>query len=145
MTSILVAILFDDLQAISLRELEDIACLEEKLGRLLSKEERSRIGVSSLRLFLEELLQKRYIRINVSLVLIIFSVISSSEFLFRYMESVPLIIPLLDKEYRSTTRKLRNINQEIRYIIYSFEHVSIMQNYKLQKIFGQYGLSFYKY
>ncbi|XP_020253126.1 dynamin-like protein ARC5 isoform X3 [Asparagus officinalis] len=76
-------------KAISLRELEDIACLEEKLGRLLSKEERSRIGVSSLRLFLEELLQK------------------------KYMESVPLIIPLLDKEYRSTTRKLRDINQEI--------------------------------
>lgn len=43
----------------SLRELEDVASLEEKLGRPLSKEERSRIGVSRLRLFLEELLQKR--------------------------------------------------------------------------------------
>ncbi|XP_020106778.1 dynamin-like protein ARC5 [Ananas comosus] len=76
-------------KAISLRELEDIASLEEKLGRSLSKEERSRIGVSSLRLFLEELLQK------------------------RYMDSVPLIIPLLEREYRSATRKLRMVNQEI--------------------------------
>lgn len=48
-----------------MRELEDIASLEEKLGRSLSKEERSRIGVSSLRLFLEELLQKRYKMIKV--------------------------------------------------------------------------------
>lgn len=76
-------------RAISLRELEDIASLEEKLGRSLSKEERSRIGVSSLRIFLEELLQK------------------------RYMESVPQIIPLLDKEYRTATRKLRETNIEI--------------------------------
>ncbi|XP_059648092.1 dynamin-like protein ARC5 [Cornus florida] len=76
-------------QAISLREMEDIASLEEKLGRPLSKQERSRIGVSSLRLFLEELLQK------------------------RYMDSVPMIIPLLEKEYRSTTRKLSEINQEL--------------------------------
>ncbi|KAF5951919.1 hypothetical protein HYC85_009863 [Camellia sinensis] len=77
------------LQAISLREMEDVASLEEKLGRPLSKQERSRIGVSSLRLFLEELLQK------------------------RYMDSVPLIIPLLEKEYRSTTRKLNEINVEL--------------------------------
>ncbi|XP_010269088.1 PREDICTED: dynamin-like protein ARC5 isoform X2 [Nelumbo nucifera] len=76
-------------QAISLREMEDIAYLEEKLGRSLTKEERSRIGVSKLRLFLEEMLLK------------------------RYMDSVPLIIPLLEKEYRSTTRKLNEINQEL--------------------------------
>ncbi|WOL02352.1 hypothetical protein Cni_G11071 [Canna indica] len=76
-------------KAICLREMEDIASLEEKLGRELSKEERSRIGVSRLRSFLEELLQK------------------------RYMDSVPLIIPLLEKELRSSTRKLRDINQEI--------------------------------
>ncbi|CAK9140462.1 unnamed protein product [Ilex paraguariensis] len=75
--------------AISLREMEDVASLEEKLGRLLSKQEQSRIGVSSLRLFLEDLLQK------------------------RYMDSVPLIIPLLEKEHRSTTRKLSEINQEL--------------------------------
>ncbi|CAA3009658.1 dynamin ARC5 isoform X1 [Olea europaea subsp. europaea] len=76
-------------QAIYLRETEDITALEEKLGRSLSEQERSRIGVSSLRLFLEELLQK------------------------RYMDSVPMIIPLLEKEYRSTTRKLTEINQEL--------------------------------
>lgn len=76
-------------QAISLREVDDVASLEEKLGRSLSKQERSRIGVSKLRLFLEELLQK------------------------RYMESIPSIIPLLEKEYRSTTRRLNEINREL--------------------------------
>ncbi|KAA8545573.1 hypothetical protein F0562_020357 [Nyssa sinensis] len=76
-------------QAISLREMEDIASLEEKLGRSLSKQERSRIGVSSLRLFLEQLLLK------------------------RYMDSVPMIIPLLEKEHRSAMRKLNEINQEL--------------------------------
>ncbi|KAL8536116.1 hypothetical protein ACS0TY_011662 [Phlomoides rotata] len=76
-------------QAISLREMEDKSALEEKLGRTLSKQEMSRIGVSSLKLFLEELLQK------------------------RYMDSVPLIIPLLEKEYRSTTRNLNEINLEL--------------------------------
>ncbi|KAJ3671652.1 hypothetical protein LUZ60_007731 [Juncus effusus] len=76
-------------KAICKRELEDIILLEEKLGRVLTQEEKSRIGVSSLRLFLEQLLQKRYIA------------------------SVPLIIPLLDKEFRCVTRKLREVNQEI--------------------------------
>ncbi|KAK9167306.1 hypothetical protein Scep_002497 [Stephania cephalantha] len=80
-------------QALSSREMEDITSLEEKLGRPLSKEERSRIGVSSLRNFLEELLQK------------------------RYMDSVPSIIPLLEKEHRSTTRKLSDLNQELRGIL----------------------------
>lgn len=81
-------------QAISLREMEDRAALEEKMGRTLSKQEMSRIGVSSLKLFLEELLQK------------------------RYMDSVPLIIPLLEKEHRSTTRKLNEINLELRLKFY---------------------------
>ncbi|KAK7319390.1 hypothetical protein RJT34_04111 [Clitoria ternatea] len=76
-------------QAVCFREIEDVASLEEKLGRPLSKQERSRIGVSKLRLFLEEMLQKRYI------------------------SNVPLIIPLLEKEYRSVTRKLNDINQEL--------------------------------
>ena len=49
------------LQAVSLREIEDIASLEKKLGRVLTKQEKNRIGVSKLRLFLEELLWKRYI------------------------------------------------------------------------------------
>ncbi|KAL6905521.1 hypothetical protein ACP4OV_003122 [Aristida adscensionis] len=76
-------------KAISLRESEDIASIEDKLGRSLTREEKDRIGVSNLRLFLEELLQKRYI------------------------ESVPLIIPLLEKEHRNATRKLREISQDI--------------------------------
>lgn len=76
-------------QAVCFREIEDVASLEEKLGRALSKQERSRIGVSKLRLFLEELLQKRYIN------------------------NVPLIIPLLEKEYRSVTRKLSDIDLEL--------------------------------
>lgn len=49
-------------QAISLREMDDVTALEEKLGRSLSKQERSRIGVRSLRQFLEELLQKRLVK-----------------------------------------------------------------------------------
>ncbi|XP_074280685.1 dynamin-like protein ARC5 [Silene latifolia] len=76
-------------KAVCLRETEDISSLEEKLGRQLSKKERSRIGISSLRLFLEELLQKRYI------------------------DSVPLIIPLLEKEHRSATKNLNEINEEL--------------------------------
>lgn len=34
--------------------------------------------------------------------------------LVRYMDNVPLIIPLLEKELRSATRKLNDINQELR-------------------------------
>ncbi|XP_014758379.1 dynamin-like protein ARC5 isoform X2 [Brachypodium distachyon] len=76
-------------KAISLREFEDVASLEDKLGRSLTKEEKNRIGLSNLRLFLEELLQKRYI------------------------ESVPSIIPLLEKEHRAATRNLRKVTEEI--------------------------------
>ncbi|XP_047315110.1 dynamin-like protein ARC5 isoform X2 [Impatiens glandulifera] len=76
-------------QAISLREMEDISFLEEKLDRPLCNQERNRTGVSSLRRFLEELLQKRYI------------------------DSVPSIIPLLEKESRSANRKLNGINEEL--------------------------------
>ncbi|XP_030459244.1 dynamin-like protein ARC5 [Syzygium oleosum] len=76
-------------KAVSSRESEDVVSLEEKLGRSLSKQEQSRIGVSKLRLFLEELLQK------------------------RYMDNVPMIIPLLEKEHCSATRKLNEINQEL--------------------------------
>jgi len=56
------------LQAISMREMEDVVSLEEKLGRQLSKQERSRIGVSRLRIFLEELLKKRYTVLYSSLI-----------------------------------------------------------------------------
>jgi len=53
------------MQAVSFREIEDVASLEEKLGRPLSKQERSRIGVSKLRLFLEEILQKRFTYVRI--------------------------------------------------------------------------------
>ncbi|KAK9697159.1 hypothetical protein RND81_08G019000 [Saponaria officinalis] len=76
-------------KAVCLREMEDISSLEEKLGRKLSKKERSRIGISSLRRFLEELLQNRYI------------------------DSVPFIIPLLEKEHRGATKNLNEINEEL--------------------------------
>lgn len=40
----------------------------------------------------------------------------------RYMDNVPLIVPLLEKEYRSATRKLHDVNQEIRYVkVFSYE------------------------
>uniref|UniRef100_A0A804ULC3 Dynamin-like protein ARC5 n=1 Tax=Zea mays TaxID=4577 RepID=A0A804ULC3_MAIZE len=77
------------LKAILSRELEDIASIEDKLGRSLTTMEKDRIGVGNLRLYLEELLQKRYIK------------------------SVPLIIPLLEKQHRNTTSKLREISHEL--------------------------------
>ncbi|KAG0520299.1 hypothetical protein BDA96_08G062200 [Sorghum bicolor] len=76
-------------KAILSREMEDIASIEDKLGRSLTTKERDRIGVGNLRLYLEELLQKRYV------------------------ESVPLIIPLLEKQHRNTTSKLREVSHEL--------------------------------
>lgn len=46
-------------QAIALREAQDVAVLEEKLDRQLTKEELAHVGVSRLRLFLEQLLQRQ--------------------------------------------------------------------------------------
>ncbi|GAB2246032.1 hypothetical protein Droror1_Dr00001525 [Drosera rotundifolia] len=76
-------------QAVSLREVEDIGSLEKKLCRPLSDKERSRIGISSLRHFLEELLRK------------------------RYMDNVPLIVPLLEREHRNGVKRLNEIIQEL--------------------------------
>lgn len=109
------------IKAILSRESEDIASIEDKLGRSLTTEEKGRIGVRNLRLYLEELLRRRYssvitVQHNVFFHFHIFflndtSVVSVTE---RYVESVPLIIPLLEKEYRNTTRKLREISHELR-------------------------------
>ncbi|GBG59025.1 hypothetical protein CBR_g24372 [Chara braunii] len=77
-------------EAVALREALDVQLLEEKLDRALTKEERVRVGVSRLRLFLEQLLQR------------------------RYMESVPLIVPLLDREYRIAQARLSAVVQELR-------------------------------
>ena len=114
--------------------MEDIVSLEEKLGRSLSKQERSRIGVSKLRFFLEELLQRRYaficlmcvcvFSILLKLFLPLWFIVNLIYFVnnifgkfmhARYMDSVPLIIPLLEKEYCSTARKLNEINRELRF------------------------------
>eukprot|EP00252_Welwitschia_mirabilis_P024347 TRINITY_DN718_c0_g1_i3.p1 TRINITY_DN718_c0_g1~~TRINITY_DN718_c0_g1_i3.p1 ORF type:complete len:818 (-),score=163.91 TRINITY_DN718_c0_g1_i3:244-2697(-) len=76
-------------EAVTLREADDIAALEEKLGRQLAKEELSRIGVSKLKGFLEEILLRRYIY------------------------SVSYVIPLLDKESWIMTRKLHLIGNEL--------------------------------
>jgi hypothetical protein len=106
------------MKAILSREMEDIASIEDKLGRSLTTKERDRIGVGNLRLYLEELLQKRYwcISNNVFFHSHIFllndtNVVSVTE---RYVESVPLIIPLLEKQHRNTTSKLREVSHELR-------------------------------
>lgn len=108
------------MQAVCFRETEDVASLEEKLGRPLSKQERSRIGVSKLKLFLEEMLQKRFIRVSFSVVCARYKYIlwlNPINKPARYVNNVPLIIPLLEKEYRSVTRKLNDINQELRFVL----------------------------
>ncbi|GJP38894.1 hypothetical protein CLOM_g7027 [Closterium sp. NIES-68] len=75
--------------AVARREMSDIAALEDKMGRPLSDDERARVGVSRLRLFLEQMLQQ------------------------RYLESVPYIVPLLDKEYKSVSTKLSATSAEL--------------------------------
>ncbi|CAM6084481.1 unnamed protein product [Calypogeia fissa] len=76
-------------EAVAMREALDVAMLEEKMDRALTKEERNRVGVSRLRWFLEQLLQH------------------------RYMESVPIIVPMLEKEYRNATVRLQQIIQDL--------------------------------
>ncbi|CAI5980210.1 unnamed protein product [Closterium sp. NIES-64] len=75
--------------AVARREMSDLAALEDKMGRPLSDDERARVGVSQLRLFLEQMLQQ------------------------RYLESVPYIVPLLDKEYKSVSTKLSATSAEL--------------------------------
>ena len=43
------------------------------------------------------------------------------------MENVPLIIPLLEKEYQSATRRMNEINQELRFIVKLTKHFLLMQ------------------
>ena len=63
--------------------------MTRRMGRPLEPEEYSRIGVSKLRQFLEELLQR------------------------RYLESVPTIVPVLEHEYRSASHKLNETLAEL--------------------------------
>lgn len=75
--------------AVHQREEMDVALLEKRLDRPLEPQERSRIGISQLRRFLEQILQS------------------------RYLENVPSIVPLLEKEHRLATAKLRQISDEL--------------------------------
>ena len=48
----------------------------------------------------------------------------------RYTDSVPLIIPLLEKEYCSTTRKLTEINKELRFVVELTESIYLFGNFR---------------
>ncbi len=76
-------------EAVAERETFDILELEKRLDRHLDKAERARIGVTQLRRFLEQLLQR------------------------RYLENVPAIVPLLEREYRSASAKLEATQEEL--------------------------------
>ena len=75
--------------AVAEREALDVAELEARLGRRLEKAERARIGVGQLRRFLEHLLQR------------------------RYLENVPTIVPVLEREYRSASQRLEDTQSEL--------------------------------
>lgn len=75
--------------AVAEREAADAAELERRLDRRLDRGERARIGVTQLRRFLEQLLQR------------------------RYLENVPAIVPLLEREYRCAARRLEATQEEL--------------------------------
>ena len=76
-------------EAVLKREQEDIIELERRLDRRLTSQERGRVGVSQLRFFLERLLQQ------------------------RYLENVPTIVPVLEREHRIASSKLSETVQEL--------------------------------
>jgi len=76
-------------EAVAEREALDVAELEARLGRRLERAERARIGVGQLRRFLEHLLQR------------------------RYLENVPTIVPVLEREFRSASQKLEDTQGEL--------------------------------
>ncbi|KAG2491621.1 hypothetical protein HYH03_009992 [Edaphochlamys debaryana] len=71
------------------REATDGADLETKLNRKLSRQERDHIGVSALRRYLEQLLQR------------------------RYLDMVPSIVPLLEAEQRSTGQRIEAVRRDL--------------------------------
>ncbi|GLC37302.1 hypothetical protein PLESTF_000486000 [Pleodorina starrii] len=71
------------------REVIDTADLEAKLGRKLCRAERDHIGIGALRRFLEQLLQK------------------------RYLDAVPVIVPLLEHEQRATQQRLEAVRRDL--------------------------------
>jgi len=76
-------------EAVQQREAEDTSVLGERMKRGLDKGERSHVGVSQLRSFLEHLLQR------------------------RYLESVPAIVPVLEKEFRNADVRLKAVREEL--------------------------------
>jgi hypothetical protein len=77
------------IQAVWEREGSDVNEMERILGRKLDGMERQRVGVSQLRRFLEKLLRR------------------------RYLENVPSIVPVLEKEFRNAQDKLTQTVQEL--------------------------------
>lgn len=76
-------------EMVTQQENNDVASLEMKLDRKLDTFERAHIGVSQLRQFLEKLLQR------------------------RYLENVPTIVPVLEKEHRAADGKLSETMREL--------------------------------
>jgi len=75
--------------AVARQEGADLGSIEQRLGRPLDSAERARVGVSQLRSFLERLLQR------------------------RYLEHVPHIVPVLEKEHRNAGTKLADTLAEL--------------------------------
>jgi hypothetical protein len=77
-------------EAVAQQEKKDTGELERRCDRRLAPNERSRVGVSQLRHFLERLLQQ------------------------RYLENVPTIVPTLEREHRAASLKLRETDLELK-------------------------------
>ena len=75
--------------ALAQQEQFDTSELERRLDRRLEQSEASHVGVSQLRRFLEKLLRK------------------------RYLENVPSIVPVLEREQRSASNKLQETEREL--------------------------------
>ena len=67
-------------EAVLQQEKRDASELERRCDRRMAPSERSRVGVSQLRHFLERLLQQ------------------------RYLENVPTIVPVLEREHRAASK-----------------------------------------
>lgn len=76
-------------EAVVQREQMDIVELERRLDRRLDPQERTRTGLSQLRHFLERLLQQ------------------------RYLDNVPTIVPVLEREHRHASNKLEETISEL--------------------------------
>ena len=76
-------------EAVVQREQADIVELERRLDRRLEPSERARSGLSQLRHFLERLLQQ------------------------RYLDNVPTIVPVLEREHRHASNKLEETVGEL--------------------------------